>query len=74
MTSTDCPEKSQVKYEYLDHTADVQIHAWGSTLEEAIEQTVVAMYGYMTEDASTIESAYSMDFEAKGRAFLPYLR
>lgn len=63
---SDCPEKSPVKYEYLDHTADVQIHAWGATLEEAIEQTIVAMYGYMTEDISTVEPAYSMDFSSSG--------
>lgn len=33
----------------LDHTADVQLHAWGSTLVEAFENVATAMYGYMTE-------------------------
>ena len=27
-----------VKFEYLDNTADIQIHAWGDTIEEAFEQ------------------------------------
>jgi len=27
-----------IKYEYLDNTADVQIHAWGDSIEESFEQ------------------------------------
>ena len=40
--------------EYLDHTADIQLHAWGKTLEEAFEQQVLAVMGLVTE-AQTVD-------------------
>ncbi|VDN50332.1 unnamed protein product [Dracunculus medinensis] len=58
-------EPVEVKYEYLDHTADVQLHAWGKTLEEAVEQLLVSMYGYMTE-LSSVNVEYSFDMKASG--------
>jgi len=27
-----------IKYEFLDNTADVQVHAWGDSIEESFEQ------------------------------------
>lgn len=37
------------KYEFLDHTADVQIHAWGDDLKETFENAAIAMSAYMTD-------------------------
>ena len=43
-----------IKYEYLDHTADIQLHSWGSSVKEALENLVLALFDYMT-DLNTIE-------------------
>ncbi|KAF5829177.1 archease-like protein [Dunaliella salina] len=35
-------------FEYLDHTADVQLHGWGETIESAFAATALAMMNYQT--------------------------
>ena len=44
-SSADAP----IQHEYLEHTADVQLHSWGATLEAAFEQQVLAVMGLITE-------------------------
>lgn len=34
-------------YEYLNHTADIQLHAWGESLSQALTELARAMMGYM---------------------------
>uniref|UniRef100_A0A0K0EEH4 Archease domain-containing protein n=1 Tax=Strongyloides stercoralis TaxID=6248 RepID=A0A0K0EEH4_STRER len=65
-SDTDEPCVAEVKYEYLDHTADIQLHGWGSTISEAFEQTIMAMFAYMSGDISEIENCYTFDVTATG--------
>ena len=54
------------KFEYLDHTADIQLHSWGETKAEAFEQAALAMFGYMTE-LESVEHDRSLDAEIEVR-------
>ncbi|MEB2792596.1 MAG: archease [Caldisphaeraceae archaeon] len=36
-------------YEFIDHTSDVLIRAYGKTLEEAFEQSALAVYNIITD-------------------------
>jgi SHS2 domain-containing protein len=48
-------------YEYMDHTADIQLHSWGDTFAEALVDIVLAMFGYMT-DLRKVESTFPCQF------------
>ncbi|EGD80736.1 archease [Salpingoeca rosetta] len=70
----DASAPSSKKYEYLDHTADIQVHAWGDSLKESFEQCVVAMFGYMTElDKVDIDTEKTSELEVSGTDLLSLL-
>lgn len=60
-------------YEFLDHTADVQIHAWGKNMEETFEAAATAMSAYITDISSIeIQTKESIQVEAEDLKGLLY--
>nr|CAD7266197.1 unnamed protein product [Timema shepardi] len=49
-----------------------RIHAWGDSLEEAFEQSAMAMFAYMTE-IEYVQMTESQDIEAEGHDILSLL-
>lgn len=43
-------------YEFLEHTADVQIRAWGENLKEAYEQAALALQATISPEIEKIDS------------------
>ena len=54
-----------MKYEFLEHTADVKFRAYGKTLEKAFENAAIATFQVMT-DVNKIEKKHDKDIKVKG--------
>ena len=63
-------------YEFLNHPADVWVHAWGKTFEEAIENCVYSLMETMFE-GNIIENKVTRDIiieeETKGSLLVAFL-
>ena len=55
-------------YEYLDHTADVQLHAWGKTLEDAFTNVIKCMFNFITDmNTVSVNKEKSIEFTVNGK-------
>ncbi|MCE4602606.1 MAG: archease [Desulfurococcales archaeon] len=52
-------------FKHEEHTADVLIEAWGRTLEEAFEQSALAVYEVIT-DTGRVRPSSRVDLEVEG--------
>lgn len=64
VAAVDVPDTQPGGCEYLDHTADVQLHAWGSSDVDAYAAAVVGLHAYMV-DAPGVEATHSTTLEAR---------
>jgi len=61
------------KFEFLEHTADVYVAAYGKTVEEAFENAALAMFEVMTDtDKVSVEVEDNFEVEAEDEFALLY--
>lgn len=63
-------------FEYLDHTADVWVHAWGESLEAVYEQTALALMDTMIASkniAPSSEKTIYIRERSKGALLISFL-
>ncbi|MFX0099728.1 MAG: archease [Candidatus Hodarchaeota archaeon] len=57
---------SNIGHEFLDHTADIQVHAWAPTLEELFKEIGLVLMGVMVEGPKVaIEREIEVKVEAE---------
>ena len=61
-----------VKFEFLEHTADIYIASYGETMGEAFENAAIAMFEVMT-DTQSVESTLEESVLVNGRDELELL-
>ncbi|HMK94431.1 MAG TPA: archease [Candidatus Limnocylindrales bacterium] len=69
----DAAQKFAGRFEFLEHTADVYIRAFGKTMEEAYENSALAMFEVMTDtDKVAPMKEESLNVEAEDQYALLY--
>jgi len=53
-----------VRYEVIEHTADIMVRCYGKTLEECFENAAYALFDQIA-DASSVETKLHFDIEAE---------
>lgn len=60
-------------YEYLEHTADVKFRAYGSTVEEMLQNAALALFNAMIDTSTVqVEENWDVDLKAKDLEQLAY--
>ena len=72
MTSKKIDYMKNPGYEFIDHTADVQVKSWGNNLEEAFAQTAYSLMATITPNLKKITPKIekSLDIEAEDKEAL----
>ena len=61
------------KFEFLEHTADVYVAAYGGTIREAFENAALALFEVMTDTTKVnLDFEYSLEVEAEDEYALLY--
>ena len=69
----DAPQKFAGKFEFLEHTADVYIRAFGKTMEEAYANSALAMFEVMTDTDKIAQTKQeNLEVEAEDQYALLY--
>lgn len=69
----DAGQKFVGKFDFLEHTADVYIRAYGKTMEEAYENSALAMFEVMTDTEKIAQTQeQTLEVEAEDQYALLY--
>jgi SHS2 domain-containing protein len=69
----DAADKFAGKFEFLEHTADVYIRAYGKTMEEAYANSALAMFEIMTDSDKIVQAQEeNLQVEAEDQYALLY--